>query len=179
MLDSSAKVNPLRSIPSWHFLGKVRPSLPIFVLILPLTEMHGAVCWNLFASCRCSKVWNNPLWMIWWFYLSRWVPVHNLDMHCYIKLTIWKCFFLDKLPLFRFFRWTNGACLCIRIIDNSPALGATFLLFCSTWTIFLILTVAKHPREISDLVTSLFTAWNYFTQDSERCWPCLRIQIWC
>ena len=130
LLDSSTKVNPLRSIPSWHFLGKVRPSLPIFVLILPLTEMHGAVCWNLFASCRCSKVWNNPLWMIWWFYLSRWVPVHNLDMHDYSKLTIWKCFFLDKIPLFRFFRWTNGACLYIRIIDNSPTLGATFLLFC-------------------------------------------------
>jgi len=92
-------------------------------------------------------------------------------------LTIWKCFFLGKLPLFRFFRWTNEACLYIRIIDNSPALGATILLFCSTWTIFLILTVAKHPREISDLVTSLFTAWNSFTQDTERCWSCLRIQI--
>jgi len=153
--------------------------MQIFVLFLPLTEMHGAVCWVLFASCCCSKVWNNLLWMIWWFYLFRWVPVHNLDMHDYSKLTIWKCFFLDKLPLFGFFRWTNGACLYIRIIDNSPALGATFIFLCSAWTIFLILTVAKHPREISDLVTSVFTAWNSFTQDSERYWSCLRIQSWC
>jgi hypothetical protein len=28
-------------------------------------------------------------------------------------------------------------------------------------------------------VTSVFTAWNSFTQDSERYWSCLRIQIWC